>query len=292
MTAMAMTRAGGYDWLTIWRQMYDAERAQGEAATDPAFRKYGDIWQGRAGRYATQSRQQPQPDPFMTLLTPQLLPSDRVLDVGAGTGRYLPYLATQVAEVIALEPSPAMLTELQQTLLYAQSTNVQIVAESWPLERPLMADVVISSHVVYGVREIGPFLTAIDQSARRLCALFLGLKHPTAVIAPFWARVHGQERLPLPGALEALAACHQLGLPARLDLVPAATTFRFPDAEEALEEIRLRLRLTPEPSRDAAILAAMADLLEPQQDGQLAPRDQQRYAGVVWWEPTARMRSS
>ncbi|NTU78323.1 MAG: class I SAM-dependent methyltransferase [Chloroflexales bacterium] len=285
MTTMTRTRAGGYDWLSIWRQMYDAERAQGEAATDPAFGRSSDTWAGRAGRYAAASRRRAQPDAFMAALTPRLRPTDRVIDVGAGTGRYLPYLATQVAEVIAVEPSPAMLSELERTLSDEGVTNVRVLAEGWPLARPLDADVIISSHVVYGVREIGPFLEAIDRAARRLCALYLGLKHPTTALAPFWERVHGQKRLPLPAALETVAACHQLGLPARLELVPAPEAFRFPSAEEALEEIRARLRLTPDPSRDAAILAAMAELLVPVEDEQLAPREQQRYAGLIWWQP-------
>jgi SAM-dependent methyltransferase len=285
MMTMTQTSAGGQDWLAIWRHMYDAERAQGEAATDPAFERSADTWAGRAGRYAAASRRHPQPDAFMAALAPRLRPTDRVIDVGAGTGRYLPYLAAQVAEVIAVEPSPAMRGELELTLRELDVQNVRIIAEGWPLARPLRADVVISAHVVYGVREIGPFLEALDRSARRLCALYLGLKHPTAALAPFWARVHGQERLPLPAAIETVAACHQLGLPARLDLLAAPEAFRFPGAAEALEEIRARLRLTPEPARDAAILAAMAELLEPAEGGQLVPRDQQRHTGLVWWHP-------
>lgn len=282
---MTMIRAGNQDWLAIWRAMYDAERAQGEAATDPAFGRYADTWALRARQFAVSSRRQPQPDAFMTMLTPLLRPSDRVIDVGAGTGRYLPYLAAQVAEVIAVEPSAAMRAELARTLAEAGVENVRVLDEGWPLARPLGADVVISAHVVYGVREIGPFLTAMDGAARRLCALFLGLKHPSAVLSPFWERVHGEARHPLPAAIEALAACHQLGIPARLDLVPAPPSFTFPSADEALEELRVRLRVTPEPGRDARLLAAIDELLAPAPGGGVAPRERQRHSAIVWWEP-------
>jgi SAM-dependent methyltransferase len=282
---MTIIKAGNQDWLAIWRAMYDGERAQGEAATDPAFARYADMWALRAKQFAAASRRHAQPDAFMRMLTPRLRPTDRVIDVGAGTGRYLPYLATQVAEVIAVEPSAAMRDELARTLAEAGVENVQVVDQGWPLTPSLSVDVVISAHVVYGVREIGPFLTAMDQSARRLCALYLGLKHPSAALAPFWARVHGEERLPLPGAIEALAACHQLGLAARLDLTPTPPAFIFPSADEALEELRVRLRITPDPARDAALLAAMADLLAPTPEGGLAPRVQQRHSAIVWWEP-------
>jgi SAM-dependent methyltransferase len=277
--------AGGQDWLAIWRAMYDAERAQGEAATDPDFARHADSWAGRAARFAAASRRTAQPDSFMAWLAPQLHPDDRVIDVGAGSGRYLPYLATLVAEVLAVEPSPAMRAELTQTLEEASADNVRLLDGSWPLAETLAAEVVISAHVVYGVREIGPFLLGIDAAASRLCALYLGLRHPTWAMAPLWERVHGEERLPLPAALETLAACHQLGLPARLDLVPAAPAFRFADQDEAFEEARARLRLTPEPARDALIRAALAELLVTADDGMLAARRQQQYAAVIWWRP-------
>jgi len=186
--------------------------------------------------------------------------------------------------VIAVEPSPSMRAELERTLADEGLTNVRVLAEDWPLAQPLPADVVISAHVVYGVREVGPFLAALDSVATRLCALYLGLRHPTWAMAPFWERMHGVERLPLPAALEALAACHQLDLPARLDLVPAPVAFRYVDQAEALEELRARLRLAPDVRRDAALQAAMDELLVFNDDGTLAPRVQQRHAGVVWWE--------
>lgn len=279
--------AGGHDWLAIWRSMYDAEQAQSEAATDPAFARHADSWAGRARQFAAASRRNRQPDSFMAWLAPRLRLSDIVIDVGAGSGRYLLFLARRVAEVIAVEPSAAMRAELEATLAEAGVANVRVLAERWPLAQAARADVVISAHVVYGVREVGPFLAALNRTAARLCALYLGLRHPSWAMAPFWERVHGEPRLPLPAALEALAACHQLALPARLDLVPAPTAFRFTDQHEAFEELRARLRLAPDPGRDVLIRAAMADLLVADVDGTLAPRAQQRYAGVVWWEPEA-----
>ncbi|MBP1468657.1 methyltransferase domain-containing protein [Candidatus Chloroploca sp. M-50] len=288
MNPFIRVNAGSIDWLARWREMYDAERAQGEAATDPAFRRQSDCWTGRAERFAATSRRIEQPDAFMQLLAPRLQPTDRVLDVGAGTGRYVPFLAQHVAKVIAVEPSPAMRTELELTLDREQVTNVQVCPENWPLREPIQAEVVLSAHVVYGVREIGPFLTALDAAATRLCVLFLGLKHPTAVLAPFWERVHGEPRLPLPAALETLAACHQLGLPANLELVPAGRPFRFAGIEEALEELQVRLRLGPDPQWEATLRQAIADLLVMTPEGALAPRHAPSHAAVIWWTPTSR----
>lgn len=287
MSERATLRAGGRDWLELWRSMYDAERAQGEAATDPAFGRHADPWAGRAARYAAASRRSPMPDSFMRWLEPQLRADDVVADVGAGSGRYLPSLARRVAEVIAVEPSAAMRGELEALVAAEGLGNVRVIGESWPLKGAPEADVAISAHVVYGVREIGPFLEGLNGAARRLSALYLGLRHPTWALAPFWERMHGQPRLPLPAALEALAACHQLGLPAQLTLVPAPAAFRFPSRADALEDLYLRLQLTPTADRDAALQAAMDELLVPTEDGMLMPRTQQRHAAVVWWEPVA-----
>jgi hypothetical protein len=128
----------------------------------------------------------------------------------------------------------------------------------------------------------------MNTTASRLCAMYLGLRHPSWAVAPFWERVHGEPRLPLPAALEALAACHQLGLPAGLELVPAPVAFRFADADDALEDLRARLRLAPEPARDGRLRDAIAELLVLGEDGTMAPRLQQRHAAVVWWAPTGR----
>lgn len=285
---MSGVRAGGHDWLAIWREMYLAERAQGDAATDPGFGRHADPWAARAGRFAAASQRQPQPDSFMRALLPRLRPGDTVLDIGAGTGRYLPTLAAAVREVVAVEPSPAMRAELERVIAAEGLTNVTVAPESWPPAGAIAGDVAISAHVVYGVAEVGPFLRAMDGAARRSCHLYLGLHHPGAALAPFWERVHGEPRLPLPGALEALNCLHQLGIYAALELVPIPGSFRFADMEEAIDEIRHRLRLTPEPARDARIAAAAAELLAPGAEGWLLPSSQASHAAVISWEPATK----
>src|SRR5215213_9315402 len=119
-------RAGGYDWLAIWRRMYDDERNQAENATLPGFIAQADCWSGQAQRFAAAAQRAPQLDGFMRFLLPKLRPSDRLIDIGAGTGRYEPLLAGAVAELLAVEPSPAMRAQLEQSLAAEQLTNVPV----------------------------------------------------------------------------------------------------------------------------------------------------------------------
>ncbi|MDG4858046.1 class I SAM-dependent methyltransferase [Streptomyces sp. T-3] len=58
-------------------------------------------------------------------------PGPRVLDLGAGTGKLTATLATLGAEVIAVEPDPAMLTELRRTLPAVRAVSGS--AEAIPL---------------------------------------------------------------------------------------------------------------------------------------------------------------
>ncbi|MCG8351649.1 MAG: methyltransferase domain-containing protein [Chloroflexales bacterium] len=275
--------AGGYDWLDVWRRMYDAEREQAEAATDPAFEHHVDEWTTRATRFARVSRQAPQPDGFMQFLLPRLRATDTVLDLGAGAGRYIPLLSRAAAQVIALEPSGAMRAQLERRLIEEQLHNVDVIAAQWPTECAIAADVVISAHVAYAVREIGPFLEAMTKAARRSCYLYLGLQHPTTALSPFWERFHGMPRLPLPAAMEAFNALHQLNIPAAMELVPLINRFSFNSADEALHEIRHRLRYAPAPRRDAEILAAITEILVRNDDGSWSPPALPRHAAVIWW---------
>lgn len=276
-------RSGGFDWLDVWRRMYDEERAQAERATVAEFHTGEDFWAGQADRFAAAARRTPQPDAFMQYVLPRLLPTDTVLDVGAGSGRYLPVLARACARVFALEPSAAMRGHLERRVAEERLDNVTVIAGGWPMADAPACDVAISAHVVYGVRDIGPFLAGLDAVARRACYMYLALRHPTSFISPFWERFHGQPRLPLPGALECLAALHQLGIAARLELVPITSRITFADDDEALADVRFRLRLPPDGERDTAIRAAIQELLE-RTAGGLTPPGQPDRAAVVWWD--------
>jgi len=279
--------SGGYDWLAVWRHMYDSERDQAESLQVPGFSAAADCWSGQADRFAAAARRAPQPDGFMRFLLPRLRPSDRLIDIGAGTGRYEPLLAGAVAEVLAVEPSASMRGQLERRVedevVAGERGKVRIVPASWPEADVPDCDVAIAAHVLYGVREIGPFLERMDAVARRACFLLLAFRHPSSFISPFWERLHGMPRLPLPGALECLNALYQLGIPAQLSLAPVTNRFSYADEHEALADLRWRLRVPATQEYDLAIRQAIGELLERGEHGELAPRGLPQHVAVVWW---------
>jgi hypothetical protein len=91
-------------------------------------------------------------------------------------------------------------------------------------------------------------------------------------------------RLPLPGALECLNALYQLGITAQLELVPITSRVSYANTQEALEDLRWRLRAPAQPEYNRRIVAAIAELLEPTDDGRLAPRNMPDQVAVIWWK--------
>lgn len=281
--ALLAAAAEDVDWLAHWRTMVDAEHAQSERAMRTQPPPAHDQWAPRAGRFAAAMQRVVQPDPLMRALLPHLRPADTVLDIGAGSGRHALYLATQVARVVALEPSAAMRAQLEQRLASQPQPNVSVVAQVWPAPAGITGDVAIAAHVVYAVREIGPFLLAMRAAARRGCFLAASVRPPSFMAAPFWERVYGEARLPLPGALECLGALHQLGIPAQAALLPA-TPYSFADADEALADLRARLYLPLASPHDAALRAALDELLERDAEGRLVPRTPAPPVAAIWWQ--------
>jgi hypothetical protein len=143
--------------------------------------------------------------------------------------------------------------------------------------------VALSAHVVYAVREIAPFLHAMHQSARRLCVLSLMIRHINAFLSPLWERFHGTQRLLLPCALETYNVLYQLGYYATMERVPRQPS-TYVDLNEALYDIRQKLRLSPESPSEGELSAAVESLLVRSEEGGLMWPDQPRQAAVVWWE--------
>jgi SAM-dependent methyltransferase len=270
------------DWRRVWNDMYTAERAQAEQVPLPDPARVNDCWSGQARRFAAANDRAKQPDLLVQFLLPRLLPSDTVLDIGAGAGRHSVALAPHVARVIAVEPSAAMREQLAQRC--AGIDNIEIVAHAWPTA-VAACDVAISAHVLYAVAEPEAFLRQMDAVAQRLCVLWLGVRHPAAFISPFWEAIYGEPRLPLPGALECLNLLDQLGITASLQSTPT-TPIQFASRDELLADLGWRLRLVPDSAQRTILETVIDHLFTTSNDGHLQLSQPSRPNAILWWEKT------
>lgn len=71
-------------------------------------------------------------DPVLDAVLALAHRTDRWLDVGAGAGRFALPLGLKVREVIALDPSPAMLAALRELAVEHRVDNVRTIEARWP----------------------------------------------------------------------------------------------------------------------------------------------------------------
>jgi SAM-dependent methyltransferase len=283
MTESFAWQTAGLDWLAIWRDMYDAERHQGESFTHPDMERSADHYATAAARFARNVKRIPQPDAFMRWMLPQLQPHETVLDIGAGSGRYVMPLVQAGHQVIALEHSPSMREQLQLSVDPAHASAVTVMDGTWPMPQAVSADVMFAAHVLYAVRDLGPFVQAMHQQARRMCVLLLGVRHPTTPVLPLWQAYHGVPRLPLPGAYECLGALAQLGIAANMQVLPAGPGIHYASEAEAVAETCFRLRLPYDDVHQQRVTTLIRAHWQQTPDGEIHVPHASPPNVVLWW---------
>ena len=183
-------------------------------------------------------------------------PTDTWLDVGAGAGRYAFPIALTAREVIALDPSEAMIAALREGAREHAIANVRVVAGRWPAAASMLAplpcaDVSLIANVGHDTREIGPFVEALDAAARGACVALMQERPPASVAAPFFER------------------------PAR----------EWRSRDEVLAVLRRQTWVRPGSAADAWLQAAMDDSLRPAEGGVLLGDGAPARIGLVRWTP-------
>jgi SAM-dependent methyltransferase len=267
--------------------MYDAERAQGEATTHPDMERSADQYATIAKRYAATVKRTPQPDAFMQWMARHLQPGMRILDIGAGSGRYVAPLVALGCRYVALEHSAAMRAQIALIQAGLPDADITVLDGTWPSTIVSHCDVVFAAHVLYAVREIGPFIQAMDDHATQRCVLLLGARHPTTPMLPLWEAYHGAPRLPLPAAYECIAAVAQLGIPADVTVLPPGAPMTAPTRADAVDDVCYRLRLPWDTEHRAKVGALIDTHWQSQPDGSLVSPVAVPPHVVITWEPAS-----
>ena len=176
----------------------------------------------------------------------ELLPEGgSVLDVGCGAGAASFALVPPAGSLFGVDRSAAM---VQAFLDHARARRIDAVAirGEWPEVASEVgpADVVVSHHVVYNVRDLVAFLVELTGRARRRVVLEVGAVHPSVPLAPLWRYFWKIDRPRGPTAGDVLAVLHEVGVEPEVEQAPPRPHVRT--QAEWVEVVRTRLCLPPE----------------------------------------------
>jgi SAM-dependent methyltransferase len=222
-------------------------------------------------------------DPVLDVLASLLSSDDSVLDIGAGGGRFALPLALTAREVIAVDPSPGMLSILREGMAEHDIANVRCVQGRWPESAAgLQADVALIAHVGYDIEAIGPFLDAMEQAAGRLCVAVLLEGPPPSAADALWPEIHGVQRAQLPALPEFLSLLLARGRLFEIQLIER-TPQRYTEPDQALAWARQQLWTLPGSAKDARLRSLVQSRLQPADGGAYVLQGQPTRVGIVTW---------
>ncbi|MDA0676380.1 MAG: class I SAM-dependent methyltransferase [Chloroflexi bacterium] len=251
--------------IDSWKQTVIAEHAQADAFRSDT--PGGDHWNKLAHRFAPVDRESAFEDETLKAVLKYVRPSDTVLDVGAGAGRLAVPLAERCKHVTAVEPSPAMRERMAEQAKAWGVDNLTIIGSSWEDATVEPADMVICSHVLYTVRDIGEFLRKLVSAAKREVVLVVFEESAMANYFPLWEQVYGEKRIPLPTLPEVKNVLTEMGLKFSMEKLPEWQSRPFPDEESAYEESMARLFMSPDSKYALNLKAALERSLVRTDDG-------------------------
>jgi hypothetical protein len=254
-------------WAAHWQQLV-ADRAS--LASGHAGAGY---WDRRAASFARSTHARA--DEFLQLLQPYLSPRKTLIDVGAGTGRHTTPLSESLEWVTAVEPSEGMRSHIPQR------DNITIVASTWEDAEVAPADLVICSHVMYGVAEPVPFIEKMERSARERVFVMMretDLPHPAAELR---RRLVGESGPRLPRFSELFMLLVEMGIAPDVHFLRYAIVTRYAGMDEALADSRALFGDGWEESRARPLLEEILrrEGDELVYDGGIA------LSGVAHWQP-------
>lgn len=222
-------------------------------------------------------------EPVLDYLRSLVVPGETWLDIGAGGGRYALPLALAGARVTAIDPSPGMLAVLEEGAREFGVEGVTAREGRWPIDDPPEADVALIAHVSYDIAEIGPFLDAMERSARRLCVALLLADAPASQAAPLWPLVHGEQRHLLPALPEFLALLLARGKVPGVWLGERAAP-GYPSLESMESFATLQLFIEPDGRHVEAMRSAIRQAAV-ERDGKFYISQAPITLGAVTWKP-------
>ena len=239
-----------------------------------------ELWRRRTQESRTRGETTP-----TTSLVLELLGTDGTLiDVGAGTGRScLPY-ARAGHRVTAVEKNPGMAAGLREEVR-SEGLEVEVVEGAWPgsATQTPMADVVLSSHVVYDVAEIGPFIRGLGGHCRRGAVVEMTNVHPWTKMNYLYRAIHDLDRPDGPSVEDLVGVIvSELGAEVGVVRWERAPDLWFLTWEEILAYFGRRVAV---PRARRAELRPLLEEHVVARDDRLYVDEGPRSFATLWWSP-------
>jgi hypothetical protein len=179
-------------------------------------------------------------DASLSIIASYLEPTDVLLEIGGGAGRYGLPLALRCRELINIEPVARMGEEFAESARDGRVANARWLHSEWPTSAAVEADVTLVTNVVSFVADIVPFIEHLVRASRRR-VMIVGSTYP------FWDEssdvfhaAHGELSARLPEYRELLPVIWEMGIvPDVRVLGPTEAGVRtsrvFPTRDEAVE---------------------------------------------------------
>lgn len=239
------------DWAALWRELVDinTRRFKSNGKTD-------DHWQTKARQYNEGVKERwSQPDSSRDFFHTQFKPGSSLLDIGAGTGAWSIMAAPVASKVTAVEPSPSMLEVLYENLSASNVHNVDVIEGSWPEVKVEMHDFSLSSHSMYGCRDLPYFIQCMIEATRNTCILIMRVPVKGSVIEEACRHIWGHS-LDSPNFIIAYNILLEMGIHANVLMENSGRWKRWAhdSLEEALADVKSRFGLMDNDEYDAYLL--------------------------------------
>jgi hypothetical protein len=255
------------DWVGKWKQIVDERATRAGTHPDPGY------WDRRAPTFARST--QARADEFLKVIDPYLSPVKTLIDAGAGTGRHAVPLAERLEWVTAVEPSEGMRS------MIPPRDNMTVVASTWEDAAVAPAELVICSHVLYGVSDIEPFILKLESCASERVFIMLregDMPHPAAAIRK---RLQGDTGPGMPRFSDLFMVLIQIGIAPDVKFLSYQSVTRYANLDEALVDARALIG----DGWDEATGRAMLEELLTRENGELVFNGGTVLSGVAHWQP-------
>ena len=271
------------DWNEIWNRelidhwkVYGKRSGAGQWHSRSAARKY---WE------RTQKKHRHRIDDIIRDLN--VSPSSRILDIGAGPGIISIPLANKVSHITAVDPSPGMISVLDEKASELGISNIHSLQKYWEDVQPskdllLPYDIVIAS-LSLDMLNIRQALEKMDRVCSKAVYLYWFAGEPswethTRKLMPL---LHGTSYSPFPKSDILFNVLYQMGIYPNISKTTYHYIEKYESSKEALSHYRNYFRVST-PEQEQVLNNYLTAILKQEDDGYTSSS----YATClkIWWE--------